>query len=77
MADDPLNPGFEKGRGGYPNTRGAVVTTVARDVLTGIANGAKNLWNGLLGASTGGPKLTQAGGLPGTPNPPYGPGQTR
>jgi hypothetical protein len=72
MANEPLNPGFEKGRGGPPRTAGAVVTPFARDLIQRVADGAKNLWDKVLGTARS-PQLTEAGGVPGTPNPPSGP----
>lgn len=76
MADQsPLNPGFERGRGGPPNTRGVVTTPVPRHMIQRIADGARNLWRGVIGMAMS-PATTDAGGVPGTPNPPYGPGMS-
>ena len=72
MAEQPLNPGFEKGRGGRPPTAGGTVTPVARDLIQAVADGARNLWQKIRREAAS-PQLTAAGGVPGTPNPPMEP----
>lgn len=71
-----LNPDFERGRGGPPDTRGARMTAIGRDMILKVTTGARDLWQALTLSQGGGEQVTASGGTPTAgPNPPMGAGQ--